>query len=78
MLEQTDFTYMAPVITLMYFVKQSAYKLRMLPAPPEVAPFTPCIIWHHGSHTDPFLQWVRAVIADGCRNEARRLGAIVE
>ena len=76
--ELTVFTYMAPVITLMYFVMQSAYKLRMLPAPPEVAPFTPCIIWHHGSHTDPFLQWERAVIADGCRNEARRLGAIVE
>ena len=77
-LAQTNFTYMAPVITLMHFVRQSNLKLRMLPAPPEVEPFTPCIIWHHGSHTDPFLQWVRAVIVDACRNEARRLGAVVE
>lgn len=77
-LAQTDFTYTAPVITLMLFVRQSSFKLRMLPAPAEIAPFSPCIIWHHGTHTDPFLQWVRAVITDGCRNEARRLGAIDE
>lgn len=77
-LAQTDFTYTAPVITLMHFVRQSSFKLRMLPAPAEIAPFSPCIIWHHGTHTDPFLQWVRAVITDGCRNEARRLGAIDE
>lgn len=77
-LAQTDFTYVAPVVTLMHFVRLSAYKLRMLPAPVELAPFAPCLIWHHAAHADPFLQWVRGVITNGCRNQARTLGAIAD
>ena len=77
-LAQTDFTYVAPVVTLMHFVRLSSYMLRMLPAPIELAPFTPCLIWHHATHADPFLQWVRAVITDGCRNQARALGAMAD
>ncbi len=74
-LAQTDFTYMAPVITLMHFVRIESLRLRMLPAPPEAAHFAPCLIWHQGTHADPFLQWVRAIIASAAQATAKALGA---
>lgn len=77
-LAQTDFTYMAPVITLMRFVRIESLKLRMLPAPPEAAHFAPCLIWHQGAHADPFLQWVRGIIAAGAQQTAKALGALEE
>lgn len=75
-LSGTDYTYTAPVLTLLGFLADPRHHLRMLPAPDELTPFTPCLVWHHATHTDPFLQWVRGVIATSARNEARRHGAV--
>ena len=74
---QTDFTYTAPVITLQHFVRMPQFNLRMLPAPAELAEFVPRLIWHERTHTDPFLQWVRAIITDNCREAARQAGALL-
>lgn len=72
----TDYVFVAPAVTLMHFLRYPGAKLRMLPAPEEIAAFDPAIIWHHGTHTDPFLQWVRAVILQSARAEAKRFDAI--
>ena len=53
------------------------FNLRMLPAPAELAEFAPRLIWHERTHTDPFLQWVRAIITDNCREAARQAGALL-
>ena len=37
----------------------SQFQFRILPMPEESGPFEPRLVWHHCSHTDPFLQWVR-------------------
>ena len=52
------------------------FKLRVLPAPVEESAFSPRLIWHHSTHTDPFLQWVRGIIVDASRQEARKLGVL--
>ena len=78
MLSGTDFVYIGPVVTLMHFLRVADFNLRVLPAPEEVSPFTASIIWHHGTHTDPFLQWVRGVLLQSAREEARRFNAIEE
>ena len=77
-LMETDFTYIAPVLTLLNFLRDDRYELRMLPAPAEMSAFTPSVVWHKGTHSDPFLQWVRGVIVGSARAEARRLGVIEE
>ena len=76
MLADTDYVYISPVVTLMHCLRLPDCNLRVLPAPPEVSPFTPAIIWHHGAHTDPFLQWVRGVLLQSAREEAKRYNAI--
>lgn len=75
-LAKTDFTYTAPVITLMQAVRQSGVSLRMLPAPAELATFSPCLIWHHCTHTDPFLQWVRGLITASALKSAKAFGVL--
>ena len=75
-LADTDYVYIGPVVTLMHCLRLPDCNLRVLPAPPEVSPFTPAIIWHHGAHTDPFLQWVRGVLLQSAREEAKRYNAI--
>ena len=50
----------------------------MLPAPQQMSAFTPSVVWHKGTHSDPFLQWVRGVIVGSARAEARRLGVVEE
>lgn len=75
-LAKTDFTYTAPVITLMQAVRQSGVSLRMLPAPAELATFSPCLIWHHCTHTDPFLQWVRGLISASALKSAKAFGVL--
>lgn len=70
---QTDFTYTAPVVTLQNFMGLANLKLRILPAPNEIAFHVPALIWHHGTHHDPFLQWVRGVIINGYRTAALKL-----
>lgn len=75
-LAQTDYTYVAPVLTLLNFLSDERHHLRMLPAPVEISAFTPCLVWHHSTHSDPFLQWVRGVITNSARSEARRRGAL--
>lgn len=75
-LAKTDFTYTAPVITLMQAVRQSGVSLRMLPAPVELATFSPCLIWHHCTHTDPFLQWVRGLISASALKSAKAFGVL--
>ncbi|WP_443743424.1 LysR family transcriptional regulator [Sutterella sp.] len=75
-LMDTDYTFIAPVLTLLHFLRDNRYGLRMLPAPAEVSPFTPCLVWHHGTHSDPFMQWVRGVVTQSARSEAKRLGAL--
>lgn len=75
-LAKTDFTYTAPVITLMQAVHQSGVSLRMLPAPAELATFSPCLIWHHCTHTDPFLQWVRGLITASALKSAKAFGVL--
>ena len=47
-LADTDYVYIGPVVTLMHCLRLPDCNLRVLPAPPEVSPFTPAIIWHHG------------------------------
>lgn len=49
-LADTDYVYIGPVVTLMHCLRLPDCNLRVLPAPPEVSPFTPAIIWHHGAH----------------------------
>lgn len=73
---QTDFTFAAPAMTLLRFAQDKQFKLRILPAPKESALFCPRLIWHHSTHRDPFLQWVRGLIVDSCREEARKFGVI--
>ena len=75
-LAKTDFTYTAPVITLMQAVRQSGVSLRMLPAPAELATFSPCLIWHHCTPTDPFLQWVRGLISASALKSAKAFGVL--
>lgn len=75
-LAKTDFTYTAPVITLMQAVRRSGVSLRMLPAPAELATFSPCLIWHHCTHTDPFLQWVRGLITASALKSAKAFGVL--
>ena len=75
-ISQTDFTYSAPLITLKRFMSMKQFKLRVLPAPVEESAFSPRLIWHHSTHTDPFLQWVRGIIVDASRQEARKLGVL--
>ena len=77
-LTQTNFTYMAPVITLMHFVRMPEFNLRMLPAPAPLATYTPCLIWHQSTHEEPFLQWVRCVITDTSRSSAKRFGVLAD
>lgn len=77
-LAKTDFTYSAPVITLLRAVRQSDVSLRMLPAPKELAPFAPYLIWHHCTHTDPFLQWVRALVTSSALKNAKAFGVLEE
>ncbi|KAB7649975.1 LysR family transcriptional regulator [Sutterella seckii] len=77
-LMETDFTYIAPVLTLLNFLRDDRYELRMLPAPQQMSAFTPSVVWHKGTHSDPFLQWVRGVIVGSARAEARRLGVVEE
>lgn len=74
---QTDFTFTAPVITLRHFVTDSGFPLRILPLPEEAELYMPRLVWHHATHTDPFLQWVRGLIVDAARAEAKSLGALV-
>lgn len=71
---QTDFTFSAPLMTLQRFTKDTQFKFRILPMPEAHSHFTPRIVWHHSTHTDPFLQWVRGLIADAARSEAKALG----
>lgn len=75
-IRDTDFVYLAPVAILMPFLRMPQLGLRMLPAPDDIASFTPALLWHHATHTDPFLQWVRAVIVQNAREEARRFNAV--
>lgn len=75
-LTNTDYTYTAPILTLLNFLADPRAHLRMLPAPAEISAFTPCLVWHHSTHSDPFLQWVRGVITNSARVEARRRGAV--
>ena len=77
-LAKTDFTYTAPVITMQHAVRHSGVSLRTLPAPVELAPFAPHLVWHHCTHMDPFLQWVRGIIASCARETAKRLDALDE
>lgn len=77
-LAKTDFTFVAPVITIQHALRRSGAPLRSLPAPPELAPFSPHLVWHHCSHTDPFLQWVRGIITNSARETAREAGVLVE
>lgn len=76
LIQRTDFTYLAPVMTLKGFLNDSSRPLRMLPAPADRAFFAPHIIWHHSTHEDPFLQWVRTIVIDSCRSLARELGVV--
>ncbi len=77
-LQQTDFTYTAPAITLRHFVTSMNFGLRMLPAPPEVIPFSPCLFWHHSTHEDKLLGWVRKVVVSSSRTLARKADVILE
>ena len=77
-LMETDFTYIAPVLTLLNFLRDDRYELRMLPAPQQMSAFTPSVVWHKSTHSDLFLQWVRGVIVGSARAEARRLGVVEE
>lgn len=73
---RTDFTFEGPLITLRRFMMDSQFQFRILPMPEESGPFEPRLVWHHCSHTDPFLQWVRGLVVDAARSEARLLGVI--
>ncbi len=73
---RTDFTFEGPLITLRRFMKDTQFNFRILPMPQESAPFEPRLVWHHCTHTDPFLQWVRGLVVDAARSEARLLGVI--
>ena len=73
---QTDFTFSAPLITLRRFTMDTQFKFRILPMPESHSLFAPRIVWHHSTHTDPFLQWVRGLIADAARTEAKSLGLL--
>ncbi|MDO5533003.1 LysR family transcriptional regulator [Sutterella sp.] len=75
-LMQTDYVFTAPVLTLMHFLRVEQFNLRMLPAPQEISAFSPSLVWHHGTQTDPFMQWIRGVITNCARAEAKRLGAM--
>lgn len=74
-ISRTDFTYCGPIITLKRFTEMKQFRLHVLPAPGE-AIFRPHLIWHHSTHTDPFLQWVRGIIVDASRQEAKKLGVM--
>lgn len=73
---RTDFTFEGPLITLRRFMMDSQFQFRILPMPEESGPFEPRLVWHHCTHTDPFLQWVRGLVVDAARSEARLLGVI--
>ncbi len=75
-LARTDFTFEGPLITLRRFMKDTQFRFRILPMPEETPPFEPRLVWHHCTHTDPFLQWVRGLVADAARSEARLLGVL--
>lgn len=73
---RTNFTFEGPLITLRRFMKDTQFNFRILPMPEESPPFEPRLVWHHCTHTDPFLQWVRGLVVDAARSEARLLGVI--
>ena len=73
---RTDFTFEGPLITLRRFMMDSQFQFRILPMPEESGPFEPRLVWHHCTHTDPFLQWVRGLVVDAARSEVRLLGVI--
>ncbi len=74
-IEETNYTFIGPLITLNRYVHSSADpgRFRVLKLAEDYGYFVPKLIWHHRSHSDPFLQWARALIIDTCRTEAQAL-----
>lgn len=73
--EETNFTFVGPLITLRRFLTttQNPDQFAILSFADDMGFYAPKLIWHHRSHSDPFLQWVRSVIIDTCRTEAHGL-----
>lgn len=73
--EETNFTFIGPLITLNRFLHMTASpdRFRILNLAEDYGYFVPKLIWHHRSHSDPFLQWARSVIIDTCRTEGQAL-----
>ncbi len=74
-IEETNFTFIGPIITLNRFINMSKdpTRFRILRLAEDYGYFVPKLIWHHRSHSDPFLQWARSVIIDTCRTEAQSI-----
>lgn len=71
-LDQTDFVFVGPELTLERLRENCNAELAILKLPEDVGSIETKLVWHQSTHRDPFLQWVRGLVTHVSRMEARR------
>lgn len=76
-LANTDMTYTAPLLSIARLITDSCVPLAALPATSRMPTFSPYLLWHHSTHQDPFLQWVRSLMVQAVNLETQYLQTLL-